>query len=85
LTVPRASSPHDFTDAGGHFLTGDTVDFAGSDFLDPSGDFSLPGGLDFRLSSMQILGQSPDQFADLFRRPVAGFLNDLIQCHWHRH
>jgi hypothetical protein len=32
---------------------------------------------------MQVFGQTTDQFTDLLRRPVAGFFDDLIQCHWH--
>ena len=35
------------------------------------------------IRGVQLFTQTVNQFADFFRRPVAGFLYDLFQCQWH--
>jgi hypothetical protein len=66
-----------------HFLAGNALNLAGLDFLNTAGNYFLPSGIDFRLADMQIFGQPPHEFTDLFRRPATCFLNNLIRSHRH--
>jgi hypothetical protein len=45
--------------------------------------FLFPGLLILGIDAVRIFGESVNQFTNLFRRPVAGFFNDLFQCQWH--
>jgi hypothetical protein len=53
---------------------------AGLDFFYTPVDLGFPGGFGVRIAGVQILGQTAHQLAHFLRRPVARFLNDLVQC-----
>jgi hypothetical protein len=79
----RVSQTSDFSDAGKRLFNGNALNLTSLDFFDTSANFGLPGGFHLRVADMQVFGQTPDQLTNLLRRPVAGFLNDLIQRHRH--
>lgn len=77
------SPAHDPANASGDFLTVHGLHRAVLDLCQPAAGFLFPGFLIVGIGGVQLFAQTVNQFADLFRRLVAGFFNDLFQCQWH--
>jgi len=79
----RVSQTGDFTDTGKGGFQRNALNLAGLYFRHPLVHFSQPCRLHFRVVPVQVFRETPDQFANLFWRPMAGFRNNLLQGHRH--
>jgi hypothetical protein len=74
---------HDPANASGDLSAIHGLRFAVFDFCQPAPGFLFPGFFNAWVADAQIFGQASNKFPDLFRRPLAGFFNDLLQRHRH--
>jgi hypothetical protein len=77
------SPPEDAPGFSEDFFGRDALNFTGLDFFDAPVDLRVPGGFGFRVGGVDVIGETPHEFADLFGRPGANFVEDLVERYWH--
>src|SRR5205823_6673317 len=75
---PSGSQAGNFAHAGERFFQWDALRFAALDFVNPAVDLGFPRGLNHWIAGMEVLSQTPHEFAHSLGRPKACLFNYLF-------